>query len=41
MTAARVLHIIQDMNIGGAQRSVMTLMKTAGHDARIVSAETT
>lgn len=36
MTAARVLHIIQDMNIGGAQRSVMTLMKTAGHDARIV-----
>lgn len=35
MTAVRVLHLIEDMTIGGAQRSVMTLARTAGHDARI------
>ncbi len=36
MTAVKVLHLIEHMTIGGAQRSVMTLARTEGHDARIV-----
>lgn len=35
MTAVKVLHLIEHLTIGGAQRSAMTLARTEGHDARI------
>lgn len=36
MTAVQVLHLIRDLTIGGAQRSVMTLARTAGQDSRVM-----
>jgi len=35
MSRARVLHLIRDLTIGGAQRSLMTLAKTPGFDSQI------
>jgi glycosyltransferase involved in cell wall biosynthesis len=36
VTDVKVLHVIEHLTIGGAQRSAMTLARTKGHDARIV-----
>lgn len=36
MSTVKVLHLIDTMTIGGAQRSVATLCQTGGHHARVV-----
>jgi glycosyltransferase involved in cell wall biosynthesis len=38
VSAIKVLHLIDTMTIGGAQRSVATLCRTGGHDARVARA---